>query len=297
MAQSPRIWIFGAQGQVGRAWRALFQPNSVFAPSRTQLDLSKPESFEQRLDTFGEKPMAVINAAAYTKVDQAESEESLALAINAQAVGALGRWCARGGIPLVHYSTDYVFSGEGEKPWREDAPTAPLSAYGRTKLEGERALAASGAKYLIIRTSWVYDEAGKNFLRTMLSLGATRNELNVVADQIGAPTYASDLARASLQMLDVALKAPLFPSGVYHVTNSGETSWHGFAEAIFDEARRRGILLKVRTLAAISTEQYPTPAERPRNSRLDQTKVLQTFGIRMRPWREALAECMNKIKL
>ena len=275
------ILILGATGQVGRALTALLGPDKCRALTRSEARLDHPEELATRLDRL--KPSAIINAAAYTAVDLAEKEKDSARTINALAPGVLARWCAEHDIPFIHYSTDYVFSGEGDRPWQELDPIAPLNTYGATKAEGESRIAAAGGKWLIFRTSWVYDADGKNFLNTMLRFGAERETLRVVADQHGAPTYAPHLARATLQALEKALQLPVFPSGIYHLCNSGETTWHTFAQAIFEKARALQIPLKVQSVDAISSAEFPTPARRPSNSRMDLSKIRNTFSFSSDP--------------
>jgi dTDP-4-dehydrorhamnose reductase len=291
-----RIWIVGSSGQIGGALVRLLGERAV-APSLQQLDLSHPDRLADSLDRLEADsglPAGIINAAAYTQVDRAESEEATADAINALAPGAIARWCRRRGIPFVHYSTDYVYSGHGSSPWREDDPTGPLSAYGRSKLRGDREVESSGVRYLILRTSWVYDADGKNFVNTMLSLGRSRDTLRVVADQVGAPSYAPHVARLTLDIFHKAILMDPFPSGVYHLAPEGETSWHGFAEEIFAIARRIGLELKVRRVDPIPTAEYPTPAVRPLNSRLDKAKLRTTFDVRLPTWQDGLSECMEQ---
>jgi dTDP-4-dehydrorhamnose reductase len=249
--QFSKIAILGANGQVGRALVEQLGAHVCIPLTRLVADLARPTSVVAALRHY--QPQAVINAAAYTQVDQAEKEESVAATINAEAPRLIAQWCAGAGVPMIHYSTDYVFSGEGETPWREDDRTGPLSAYGRSKLAGERAIVEAGGRHLIFRTSWVYDETGKNFLRTMLRLGAERETLRVVADQFGAPTYAGHLANATIEALGNALKSTQFPSGIYHLANRGETTWHGFATAIFVAARERGRQLAVTRVEPIET--------------------------------------------
>ncbi len=297
MAASGTLLVLGANGQVGRALTTLLGPRAI-ALGRAQADLSRPsELIEQIEAALRERAVpvntlgAVINAAAYTQVDRAESEEATALAVNAESPGLVARWCEDRGIPFVHYSTDYVFLGEGNVPWRESDATGPLSAYGRTKLEGERRVAEAGGKHLIFRTSWVYDRDGKNFLNTMLRLRAERDVLRVVADQFGAPTYAPHLAQATLAALENARGASRFPSGVYHLCGAGETTWHGFACAIFEAAERAGRHFSGPCrVEAIQTEEFPTPARRPRNSRMDCGKAARELGVRMPEWREGLRD-------
>lgn len=286
--------VLGAGGQLGRALQAaLADRNGVTFWTREQADLSDADALRRALETI--RPAAILNAAAYTAVDKAQAPEErpLVRAINAEAPGILAQRAASLGIPLVHVSTDYVFNGSGKRPFREDDPTGPLNVYGETKLAGERAVAESGCDYLTLRTSWVYDAHGHNFVNTMLRLGAQRDTLRVVADQTGAPGYAPHLAGALVEVLDQALARPVFPSGLYHLCHAGETSWHGFAEAIFAEARMRGMELAVKDVVPIPTNEYPTPAQRPLNSRLDCTKLHETFGLALPHWREGLRACLD----
>lgn len=287
-----RPLILGAHGQLGRAFSELLGPLALTA-SRKEADLSQPEACLDFIKKI--RPTAILNAAAYTQVDLAEKEEALALKINGETPGLIAKWCAQETIPFVHFSTDYVFSGEGTAPWRETDPVSPLSAYGRTKLEGERRIVEAGGLHLIFRTSWVYDAHGKNFLTTMLRLGKEREILRVVSDQIGAPTFAADLARGAVQALGHAAKKPSFPSGIYHLCNAGETSWHHFAEQIFAFAALKNIPLQVKKVEPISTSDYPTPAQRPKNSRLSHQKVEQTLGIQLPNWKESLKTCMEEL--
>jgi dTDP-4-dehydrorhamnose reductase len=293
------ILVLGANGQVGRALAQHLGPSRCIALSREQAPLDHPEKLPAVLARY--RPCAVINAGAYTQVDLAEKEESLARTVNGQAPGVLAQWCAAAKIPFVHYSTDYVFEGTGTRPWAEDDAIHPLNAYGRTKAEGEARVREAGGKYLIFRTSWVFDAFGKNFVNTMLRLGAERDALKVVADQHGAPTYAPHLAGATIEALSRAMTMPLtpvtqFPSGVYHLSNAGETTWHGFAEAIFSEALARKLVkLKISAgkVEAISSSEFPTPARRPVNSRLNLSKIDTVLGVRMPEWRVGLNACLD----
>lgn len=291
MSRFSRIAVLGANGQVGSALVAQLG-NRAIPLTRAQADLSNPDSLAAVLDSI--KPDAVINAAAYTAVDKAEEEHDLAFAANAESPARLAQWCAAHGVPFVHYSTDYVFSGEGETPWKEDDAKAPCNAYGASKLAGEEGVAQAGGDYLIFRTSWVYDATGKNFMNTMLRLGSEREALKVVADQMGAPSYAPDLAEYTLQALKKAASMPSFPSGVYHMVNRGETNWHGFAQAIFAAAREHHATLAVKTVEPIPSSAYPTPAKRPLNSRLDCTKLHTTFGIALPLWEQSLNKAMEQ---
>jgi dTDP-4-dehydrorhamnose reductase len=287
---SAPIIVLGASGQVGRALVALLKEHGI-GLARSEIDLGDLDGLTGRLDHF--EASAVINAAAYTQVDQAETEEPLAMRINGEAPGVVARWCAHRRLPFVHFSTDYVFPGTGGRPWTEEDPVSPINTYGRSKLKGEQQVAAAGGRWLIFRTSWVYDASGKNFLTTMLRLAKEREALSVVNDQHGAPTYAAQLAETTLVALERAQALPGFPSGIYHLCNSGETTWHGFAEAIFDAARNKGVALKVKSLKAVPTSEYPTPAKRPANTRLNTDKARRILGVSMPDWRLGLATCME----
>jgi dTDP-4-dehydrorhamnose reductase len=279
------VLIYGKNGQVARALAQLLDDKAVTV-GRDEADFTQPDTLRAAFDRVN--PSVVINAVAYTQVDTAESDEVTAHTVNAEAPTMLAHLCAARGIPFVHYSTDYVFAGQGDAPFNEDAPTAPLNAYGRTKLAGEKAVMAAGGNYLIFRTSWVYDAVGKNFLTTMLRLGAEREALNIVADQIGAPSYAPHIAQATMQALQAAQRMQPFPSGIYHLCNEGETSWHGFAEEIFKQASARAIPLRVKCCNPIPASDYPTPAIRPHNSRLSCAKLHATFGVTLPPWQEGV---------
>ena len=294
------VLVFGGNGQVGQELlRALVPLGKVVATTRSgQLpdgsacetaDFGQPDSLPALRDRV--QPSLVVNAAAYTAVDRAEQDADAAFAANAQAPGAIARWCAARGVPFVHYSTDYVFDGQGSAPYREDEPTAPLGVYGTSKRDGEDAVRAAGGRHLIFRTAWVYASHGANFLRTMLRVGAERDALRVVADQVGTPTPAALIADVTLQ----ALQHPGPLSGTWHLTASGQTSWHGFAEAIFAEALATGVLAKVPTVEAISSSEYPTPAKRPAWSVLDNRKLQQDFGIVLPTWQDGLKRVMAEL--
>ncbi len=286
-----RVLVTGARGQVGgEVARALAGSAEVVAHDRSTLDLAKPADIVARVRDV--RPDIIVNAAAYTAVDRAESDEASARAVNAVAPGILAEEARRAGALLVHYSTDYVFDGTKHGAYVESDATNPLGAYGRTKLDGERAIAASGCAHAILRTSWVYGPQGGNFVRTMLRLARERDELRVVDDQHGAPTSSLQLARATLEILDRARDAP----GIYHATAAGETTWFGYAQAIFEEQARRDRALRVPRLAPIATRDYPTPARRPANSVLDSSRLARTFGIRLGPWREALVETLAALR-
>lgn len=248
-------------------------------------DLADPAALEALVTTLA--PDAVLNAAAYTAVDQAERDREAAFRINAQAPAVLAQACASAGIPLVHYSTDYVFDGQASRPYREDDPTAPLNVYGASKLAGEDAVRAAAGRHLVLRIAWVYAAHGRNFLRTMLCLGAERDELTVVADQVGTPTPAALVADISARMLGQALADPSV-RGTWHVVAGGQTSWHGFAEAIFAEAVSAGLLPRAPRVRPIAAADYPALARRPAWSCLETARLRTDFGIEPPHWRDAL---------
>ena len=285
------ILVAGRTGQLARALIDLAAEYNVplVAVGRPQLDLADPASIERVATSIA--PRAIINAAAYTAVDRAEAEPALAFAVNRDGAAQLAAAAARSRIPFVHLSTDYVFDGHKVSPYLEDDPLAPLSVYGQSKLAGEEAVREIYPGSLVLRTSWVYGSHGHNFVRTMLHLAATRDVVRVIDDQHGAPTAAADLARAILDIL--TSPAASEAAGLYHVTAAGETTWHGFAAAIFAGWARRGY--RVPALAAITTAEYPLPARRPMNSRLDCSKIERTFGIRLPHWEASLEVCLDEI--
>jgi dTDP-4-dehydrorhamnose reductase len=287
-----RVAILGAGGQLGRALTAALAERGI-PLTRASLDLADLKTAARTLDDL--RPTALINAAAYNNVDAAESETELAFCINGEAPGFLARWSCDHEIPFIHVSTDYVFPGTGIQPWTEEDPVAPINAYGRSKVEGEQQVAAAGGRWLIFRTSWMYDESGRNFLTAMLRLGRERETLSVVDDQWGAPTYAPHLAAATLAALDRAMQCPQFPSGIYHACNGGVTTWCRFAAAIFSQAAQLGIPLALRSLSPITTAAYPSPAPRPLNSRLSTEKLLGTFGLALPAWQDGLSACMQNL--
>jgi dTDP-4-dehydrorhamnose reductase len=293
-----RILLTGATGQVGGAlFSRLQSAAAVMTPDRSAFDLARPQDIPAALDEFA--PDLIINPAAYTAVDRAEDEQELAFRINAEAPGALAQWAARRGVPLVHFSTDYVFDGSGTRPWREVDATAPLSAYGASKLAGENAVRAAGGAHLVIRTSWVYAAHGSNFLRTIARLAGERAELRIVADQIGAPTSAQVIADAvaAVVTVDNEQLADRFAAaqGLVNITASGETSWHGFAVAIVEGLRGRGIPLAAERVTPIATADYPTKANRPGNSRLDLQRLASTFEIETPRWEMALEAELDRL--
>ncbi|PLK27167.1 dTDP-4-dehydrorhamnose reductase [Novosphingobium sp. TH158] len=286
-----RWLVTGGTGQVGQALRRLELPGvEIVAPSRAELDLAALPDLDLLFAGFS----AVISSGAYTAVDKAESEPFLARAINSSGPARLAAAARRAGIPIVHVSTDYVFPADGQGPWREDAMVAPASAYGRTKAEGEGAVRSSGARHAIVRTAWVVSADGANFVKTMLRLGAEREVLRVVADQRGCPTHAGDLAEVLAAVTRRLVSDPDQASGIWHCTNSGETTWHGLAEHVFACAAAHGLKVPSR-VEAITTAEYPTPARRPADSRLDCSKLERDFGITMRPWQDAVAEIVGEL--
>lgn len=279
------ILVTGGTGQVGfELQRQLCLLGSVLAPSRQELDLADAAAVTTFLEWY--HPDLIINAAAYTAVDRAEAEPGLAERLNAELPAQLAAWCAARNRRLVHYSSDYVYSGSGHVPWQESSATEPLSVYGRTKRNGDRAVIESGCEHLIFRTSWVYGARGNNFMTTMLRLGREHASLNVVADQIGAPTPARLIAQVTSRALECDV-----PRGIYHLATRGEASWLEFACEIFQQSRGQGDRLRIAEdgVNPISTPEYPTPAQRPLNSRLALGKLESTLGICLPIWQEQLA--------
>ena len=278
------ILVFGKSGQLAQE---LQRQADVTALGRDQADLSQPGATEAAIRAHA--PSAVINAAAYTAVDQAEDDEPSALQINANAPGEMARTCADLGIPFLHVSTDYAFDGSGQTPWRETDPVAPLGAYGRTKLAGEEAVRAAGGNHVILRTSWVFSAHGANFVKTMLRLAKTRDALSVVSDQIGGPTPAADIAAALLNMAGQMKAGKL--GGTYHYGGAPAVSWADFARAIFAQAGRAVVVTD------IPSADYPTPAARPLNSRLDCAKLTADFGIKPPEWQAGLALVLKELAI
>ncbi len=292
------VLLFGGNGQVGhelrRSLRAL---GNVIVTTRSGelpegarcevADFDRPDTLAALVERVA--PAIVVNAAAYTAVDKAEDDVDAAFRTNAEAPGVLARACALRDIPFVHYSTDYVFDGQGSRPYREDDQTAPLGVYGASKLAGEDAIRAAGDRHLILRTAWVYGRHGHNFMKTMLRLGADRDELRVVADQVGTPTPAALIADVTTELLGLRDA----PSGTFHLTPRGETSWYGFAEAIFEEALARGLISRAPKVIPIATSDYPTRARRPVYSCLDIGKVEAHVGRRLPEWSDSLRRVLT----
>ncbi len=297
MRDRPHILILGSAGQLGTELQRSFSTlGQILAVDKERFDLSNPDQVRDAVRESA--PDIILNAAAYTAVDRAESEPDLAMAVNAKAPEVLAEEANRMGALLVHYSTDYVFDGTKSGAWEEtDAPN-PLSVYGASKLAGEQAIAAAGGRYLIFRTSWVYGPHGKNFLLTMLRLGRERDRLNIVDDQIGAPTTSIELADATRTIVDGVMASRFGPpeawAGIYHMTCGGVISWCGFAKAIFERAQP--ILNgKIAQVSPIPTSAYPTPARRPRNSVLSNEKLFSRFGVKLREWESALDAVMHRL--
>lgn len=277
------VLVFGKSGQVATE---LQRAGGVLALGREEADLAKPETCAEAILRL--KPRAVINAAAYTAVDRAESEEELAELVNGAAPGAMARACKDLGVPFLHLSTDYVFSGEGTRPWQPEDATYPRNAYGRSKLVGEDAIRALGGCFAILRTSWVFSAHGANFVKTMLRLSETRDSLSVVSDQIGGPTSARAIAAAALRIAVRLAEAPSL-AGLYHFSGAPDASWADFAEEIFRQAGRNV------AVTPISTSEYPTPAMRPLNSRLDCRSTEEAFGVARPDWRQDLADVLTEL--
>lgn len=294
-----KILLTGADGQVGyELWRTLQHLGEVIPTTRNgreidgmptlALDITKAADIEKKINAI--QPDLVCNAAAYTAVDNAENDQDMAYTINAEAPAIFAKYAVITDTRLVHYSTDYVFSGNGSKPWTEDDFCDPQSIYGRTKLQAEQSIIDSGCKHMIFRTSWVFSDRGQNFVKSMLRLAQEKPELNIVDDQVGSPTLASSLAMATA----LTLTKPV--DGLYHMTSSGKTSWCGFARRIFSQAKKLDIIPNTPIVNSITTDQYPTAATRPKYSVLDCNKLRNTFDINMPNWQTALQLCMQNIR-
>ena len=292
-----KLLITGADGQIGWELRRSLPPlGEVIAMDRHACDLSRPQDLPRIIRET--RPDIVVNAAAYTAVDKAEEEEALATMINGAAVGVIAEETRKLGALLIHYSTDYVFDGTKDTPYTEDDHPHPISAYGRSKLAGERAIEQCGAEYLILRTSWIYAARGRNFLNTILRLARERDELRIVADQVGAPTWAREIADATASIARKARherEESGFVSGIFNVTAAGETSWFGFAKAIIDYAGPPKAGHKRPKIQPISSLEYPAAAARPKNSRLEEDRVAQRFGVALMDWKSALKACIKSV--
>ena len=286
------ILVTGGSGQLAMALEAAATV-PLRRVGRPEFDFDRPETIDACFRATD--PWLVVNAAAYTAVDAAETDQDAAYHANRDGPAELARLCAAAGIPLIHVSTDYVFDGAKDSPYLETDPVAPQGVYGASKLAGEQAVLASGAHAIILRTAWVYSHTGKNFVRTMLNVGRTRDRLTVVADQVGCPTSAADLADAVLAIAARLRDGGWSPAfgGVFHAAGTGETSWHGLAGAVFAEASRHGA--KIPTVDPIRTEDWPTPAKRPANSRLDCGLLETVFGVRLPDWRISVARTVDRI--
>lgn len=303
LPQGGQILLTGATGQVGSELLESLKPlGAVIAPARTQLDLANADSVRETIRAV--RPRWIVNPAAYTAVDKAESEPELAYAINAEAVKVIGQEAKFLGAGVIHFSTDYVFDGTGAEPYRETDAPSPASVYGASKLAGEMALAESGASHMIFRTSWVYGAQGKNFLRTILKLARERDTLRIVADQFGAPTWSRDLARMTAESIRhceaiagsgelAAVLADI--SGVYHAAGAGETTWYGFAAEAVRLQREIHPGVRFAEIEPITTAEYPTPARRPLNSRMNCDKLFARFGWKMMDWHESLRRVLAEI--
>ncbi len=290
-----RILLTGGSGQVGHELLPLLSKlGEVLSPGRDQLDLASEDSISRAIREF--RPQIIVNAGAYTRVDDAETHSDIAHSINARAPGLLAELASEMDAIFVHYSTDYVFDGTRKGPWIESDATGPQNVYGASKLEGECNIAAVGTRFLILRTSWVYGPHGNNFLLTIRRLASERTELRIVSDQIGAPTSASQIARATAQLLrDLEPTTRKdFPIGIYHLTAAGSASWYEFAEAIVGLLRTR-MPVKVERILPISSAEFLTPARRPLNSILNNAKFARTFGFQLKDWRSGLDEVMHQL--
>jgi dTDP-4-dehydrorhamnose reductase len=297
-----KILLTGINGQVGNALKDKFPAHELVAISRAQLDLNDVNAIRQVVRQV--KPNVIINPAAYTAVDRAETESEVAFAINATAPQVLAEEAAKLGSGLIHFSTDYVYDGKKASPYVETDTVNPVSVYGKSKLAGEDAIRAVGLPYLILRTSWVYGAYGKNFLKTILRLATEREKLSIVGDQFGAPTSSESIANAVVSLIDLWQLQNTTQSGIYHFTSQGCTTWHGFATEILNEynalRESRGwppLIAQVENVNSITTAEYPTPASRPANSKLDNAKLTNRFGLKLPDWQQGLLQVMRNLKL
>jgi dTDP-4-dehydrorhamnose reductase len=292
--------VTGVTGQVGGALIKVLGPTgSIIAAGRNDLDLARPDQIASSLNRIS--PDLIVNAAAYTAVDRAEDEKEIAFRVNAESPGVIARWAADHRVPLIHFSTDYVFDGAGSRPWREDLPANPQSVYGASKLAGEKAVRSAGGPHLIFRTSWVYAATGKNFMRTIVRLALERKELRIVADQVGAPTSARLIADVVVGIVgtgDMCLADRFAASeGMVNVAAFGETSWHGFTVSIIEGLKARGVAIAAESIVPILTEDYPTKAKRPANSRFNLTRLSRVFRLSTPMWQHALAVELDQLVL
>lgn len=288
-----RVLILGSTGQVGTHFKKVLGGGATYASSADCpfTDVKKARAFLDRT-----QPELIINCAAYTAVDKAEAEPALAMTVNSEGPRVVAQWCAEHGAVLVHFSTDYVFDGLGSRPYVESDPVGPQSSYGRSKLEGERAIRSALDRHFIFRISWVFSEYRTNFLKTMLRVGGEQEVLRVVADQWGSPSYAGDIVEAVLKVLKKGALDEKVAFGTYHLCNSGYTNWNEFARHIFIEARARGWPLRVKEVAPIASHEFAAAARRPANSRLDTSLLRELFGIELPSWQSATARCLDSLK-
>jgi len=289
-----RVLVTGATGRLGSAIVASL-PYEVVAPTREELDLNDTKHISEVIDRL--RPDVVINAAAYTDVDRAETDREAAMRINGDAPQAIAAWSATRGVPVIHISTDFVFSGSGTQPWSERSETAPINYYGVTKLRGERAVREAGAEHLIIRTSWLFGRYGKSFLRSILAVAAHGGDVKVVSDQIGSPTFVEDLAQGIAGIMKQREQGSAFASGILHLTNSEWVSRAGFASAAITEAVQMGLLSRPARVVEVATSSLASTAQRPLNSRLDCTKAATEFGITLPGWEDALRRSLRGFSL
>lgn len=290
-----KILITGAQGQVGSELTTIAKQCNyeVIATTRSDLDISQLDNVNSYI--LKVKPNIIINAAAFTAVDKAEEEQDIAYAINRDGAKNLAIACSTQNIPLLHISTDYVFDGSKEEAYRENDEVAPLGIYGISKWQGEEEIRSHLSHHIILRVAWVFGANGNNFVKTMLRLAADRNELNIVADQFGGPTSAKSIAKTLLKLVDIYHEDNNLEWGTYHYCGKGKTSWYNFAKEIFHQANISGVLNKEIQINAIKTAEYPTPAKRPKNSMLDCTKIMNTFGIDTQDWQSELKQVLSEL--
>lgn len=286
-----KILLLGSQGQIGWELQRMLPQENLFAYDRSQVDLLQPEALKKCIRDV--KPQIIINAAAYTAVDKAESEKEIAFAVNGNAPQLLAEEAKKHHALLIHYSTDYVFDGTKQEPYIESDPTNPANVYGQSKLFGEKAITASGCQHLILRTSWVYAARGKNFMLTMLKLADERDLLRVVGDQYGIPNWSHSLAQSTMQL--IAQFRPEL-SGIYHLSASNPTTWYGFAQTIFSEYKILHPEFRVPKIESITSAEYPTPAKRPLNSVLNTNKIQHNFSITIHDWKISLCDCLKLLQ-